>query len=126
MYTAINWYTAAYELLLPNLAAQDAPQTVSVDFALTRALRVSWTPPSIPTGVILTYEVVYEGTAIDTLGVRSVNASTGRLFRTIILLEEAETYSIQVRARYQNGSGPLSVPVQGTTLEDGKPNIQQS
>ena len=110
-------------LLSPNLAPQDAPQTVSVDFALTRALRVSWTPPSSLTGTIVTYEIAYEGTAIDTLGVRSVNATMNQLFVTILMLEEAETYSIRVRARYDNGPGSFTIPVQGTTLEDG--NDQQ-
>ena len=57
---------------------------------------------------------------MDTIGVRSVNATMGLMYRTIFNLEEAETYMIQVRARYTTGPGSLTVPVLGTTLEDGK------
>ncbi|KAI6661022.1 hypothetical protein LOD99_13744 [Oopsacas minuta] len=105
-------------------APENAPATVCVDFALSTALRISWTEPIAPNGPVLAYEIMYEGTEVDTRGIRLINASINpmlfgtQMFTTLSGLEEGETYLINVRIIYYDGSRALSLQVQGTTLED--------
>ena len=75
----------------------------------------------MPISTIVAYEVKYVGTVLDPV-VRRVNATGVSLFRTLIGLEEAETYLISVKAVYA-GSSAESVQVEGTTLEDGEYSI---
>ena len=101
----------------------DSPMNVSVTVLNSTAMSVQWNKidPLHENGHIIMYEISYKPitTFNDLLKTLSEN-TTGNRSIILVNLQEYVEYAISVRGYTNVGPGPYSIPVSGTTSEDGK------
>ena len=100
------------------------PSLQSVTAESSSTLRVTWTAPEMPNGVILRYEIRYMSIAGDSVVNNpngTVTVATPGVTSTVLEnLDAYQTYSITVRAFTSVGAGAASNSQLGTTLPGGE------
>ena len=97
------------------------PQNVSTDVVSATVVTLSWTPPAMPNGNIIAYNVWYNQTLNCSGSLVSFNDSVTRYVMTYKFpgLEEDTPYVFHVSAETIAGEGEAAI-VMNRTLEDGE------
>ena len=113
-------------LIFTSRTVPSVPLTVTVANKTSTTLLVTWLPPSIPNGVLFSYEVYYRGES-------SLNPVPASFFQPLFLsvsvpntslvlsdLVPYSNYTISVRAFTSAGPGEYSEEIEDRTEEDGE------
>ena len=112
-----------YACTYVHYTVPSAPQNLTIEKVTSSSFDLSWTRPSHPNGVILSYQVTFTG--IDTQNEVddsfSINSSINSTIELLELtgLVPFSSYAVYVVAFTSIGSGPLSDIVMNMTASSG-------
>ena len=102
----------------PHPVPYDPPNNVSVAAVSSTSIRVQWSPPSIPNGVIIHYSLY-----INDLPAITIPASTGRPSQSWVVdeLTDDSELNVSLSASTKIGEGPLATVANvSTTSQHGE------
>ena len=100
-----------------NAAPEDAPVSVQVTGNTPSSVLVSWTPPSTPNGVVMTYNLYINYS--DGSPIARIQSSASNTYYTVMDLEPYQLVSVAISASTTAGEGPVSGSVTGRAQELG-------
>ena len=108
------------------IAGPSPPLNVTVLMKTSTSLLVSWLPPSMPNGVLISYEVYYTGESslnpVPASFYHSLSSTISAPNTSLVLsnLVPYSNYTISVRAFTSAGPGEYSEVIEDRTEEDGE------
>ena len=84
---------------------------------MSTSFTVTWLPPANPNGIIDNYTLQYTD---NTTGMMTIEMGIMTESQVLESLSPFRRYQVVVSALTDKGPGPQSVPLDVTTLEDGK------
>ena len=84
---------------------------------MSTSFTVTWLPPANPNGIIDNYTLEYTD---NTMGMTTTETGITTERQALVDLRPFRLYQVTVYALTDKGPGPGSVPLDVTTLEDGK------
>ena len=107
---------------LSHDTAPSAPLAVVAEAASSTSVNVTWSPPSMPNGIIRHYQVTYTRNDVMDAAIQMTGTSGPATMIQLSGLERFANYTITVRG-FTVALGDASGQVTIMTNEDGKYNI---
>ena len=104
---------------MPYFDTASAPLAVVAEAASSTSVNVTWSPPSMPNGIITRYQVTYTRNDVMDAAIQMTDTSGPATMIQLSGLERFGNYSITVRG-FTDALGEASDPVSVRTNEDGK------
>ena len=108
-----------------HATAPSAPLAVVAEAASPTSVNVTWSPPSMPNGIIRHYQVTYTRNDVMDAALQMTNTSGPAIVIQLSGLERFANYTITVRG-FTVALGEASAPVSVRTNEDGESNTLSS
>ena len=111
-------FLSPFQPLPPSLPpVPSEPRNVSSTALTSTSFTVTWLPPASPNGIIDNYTLQYTDITAGRMFIKTGITTESQVLEG---LSPARDYQVVVSALTDKGPGPESVPLDVTTLEDGK------